>query len=89
MMPLGSENTVQNNGLLLLRESNLVDFDGGEIYTSRVLIGERGKEGWERSLSEELLKMHTTVAEWRDVEGGEEIMNFESLRENPQLCSPL
>jgi hypothetical protein len=42
------------------------------------LIGERGKEGWERSLSEELLKMHTTVAEWRDVEGGEEIMNFES-----------
>jgi hypothetical protein len=53
------------------------------------LIGERGKEGWERSLSEELLKMHTAVAEWRDAEGGEEIMNFESLRENPQLCSPL
>jgi hypothetical protein len=42
------------------------------------LIGERGKEGRERSLSEELLKMHTTVAEWRDAEGGEEIMNFES-----------
>jgi hypothetical protein len=41
------------------------------------LIGERGKEGWERSLSEGLLKMHT-AAEWRDVKGGEEIMNFES-----------
>jgi hypothetical protein len=33
--------------------------------------------------------MHTTVAEWRDAEGGEEITNFESLRENLQLCSPL
>jgi hypothetical protein len=48
------------------------------------LIGERGKEGWKRSLSEELLKMYTTVAERRDAEGGEEIMNFESLRENLQ-----
>ena len=41
------------------------------------MIGDRGEEGWERSLSEKLLKM-PTVAEWRDVEGGEEIMNFES-----------
>ena len=24
------------------------------------------------------MKMHTTVAEWKDVEGSEEIMNFES-----------
>jgi hypothetical protein len=38
----------------------------------------REGEGWEKSLSEERLKMHTTVAEWKDVGGGEEIMNFES-----------
>jgi hypothetical protein len=28
-------------------------------------------------LSEELLKRHPTITEWRDLEGGKEIMNFE------------
>lgn len=64
-------------------ESSLVDVDGGKIHTSR----SEGRD-WERSLSEELLNMHAMVAEWRDagVQGGE---NFQSFRENPQLCSPL
>ena len=64
-------------------ESSLVDVDGGKIHTSR----SEGRD-WERSLSEELLNMHAMVAEWRDagVRGGE---NFQSFRENPQLCSPL
>ena len=68
---------------------NLVDVDGDEIYTSKVLIGEGGKEDLEKSLSEEILKMHATVAEWKDGKDGEQIMNFGSLPENPQLCSPV